>query len=174
MMRDLDVVSYSHRGRAARTPSGHPHDDGVQIKTWCEGRPHGISPERRASKGRALLVAPLARHRIDAPPTPGVSLSTRNTCGQWGDGWQHGASFCHSLAREGVTKLPKRRQAGLISEPSRSPEAEVLGHVRLLACPGLPGPGPHGPLRVNFWVVNAPDRRAGCWDPVAGSAMMLP
>src|SRR3954466_1496948 len=37
---------------------------------------------------------------------------------------------------------------------------EALGHVRSRACPGLPGPGPDGPLAVNSGVVSAVDRHA--------------
>src|SRR3954453_3835668 len=48
----------------------------------------------------------------------------------------------------------------LISEPGASREMEALGHVRSRACPGLPGPGPDGPVAVNSGVVSAVDRHA--------------
>jgi hypothetical protein len=59
-----------------------------------------------------------------------------------------------------VTKLTRPPQAGVISEPGASREMEALGHVRSRACPGLPGPGPDGPLAVNSGVVSAVDRHA--------------
>ena len=83
---------------------------------------------------------------------PGVGISVRNTrhpevmAGGYG-----GLGFVTDLRARGfsVTKPPHPAQAGLLPEPGGSREVEALGHARLSACPGLPGPGPHGPLRVN-------------------------
>ena len=56
------------------------------------------------------------------------------------------------------------RQADPISEPGASREGEALLPARLRACPGLPRPGPHRPLRVNSaGGKRRRSARAGCW-----------
>jgi hypothetical protein len=74
-------------GRAARTLSGRPHDSGFQIKTWCEGRPYGISAERRASKGRALSDRSSGRAKGRGSVQAWAS-STLRALGQAGK-WRH-------------------------------------------------------------------------------------
>ena len=138
--RDLGCRLGSAGRRAARTPSGRPHDGGVQIKTWCEGRPHGISAERRAMGG-LFPAAPLARHRVEAPATPGVGISVRNTRAPEVMAGGTGASVLSPTCARGDRgdKTPSSSTSRSDPRARRKPGREALGHARLRTCPGLPG-----------------------------------
>ena len=52
--------------------------------------------------GGLFRAAPLARHRAEARPMPGVGISTRNTRPPEVRAGATGPGFCHRLAREGI------------------------------------------------------------------------
>src|SRR4051812_29566775 len=163
--------------RRAR-PHGLAAGVGIQLACSGGGRYRALEMRywRRAvlADGGATSDRGSHRHQCSEPHVglraPGVRPHriTRNTgraqC-------VYAADPCNTVARAGfgVTKSPDRPQADLTSEPGADREAEVLGHARLPACPGLPGPGPHGPLRVDSGAVSAVDRRArAAWTPLWG------
>ena len=138
-------------------------DPGFQA--WCEGRLHGIPAERRATKVSLFLTAFLAPHRVKASATPDQDFDPRHPRSR-SDDRQQGGLFVGSLRARGSSrqKSPSSPASRSDLQPGASREGEALLPAHLRACPGLPRPGPHRPLRVNSaGGKRRRSARTGCW-----------
>jgi hypothetical protein len=136
---------------------------------------HGIPAERRAMRVSLFLTTFLAPHRVKASATPDQDFDPRHPRSR-SDDRRRGHLFVASLRARGS----RRQNSPIDRKPIRSLSPGQAGKwrrflpARLRACPGLLGPGPHGPLWVNS--VSGKRRRsarAGCLDAVAGSGTMF-